>query len=58
MGLKYDDWLAIYRYCTTNDYDFLFVDFQKKKRLRLMRNFEQYMTVKNSESEVIPNNNE
>lgn len=46
MGLKVEDWLKIYRYCTTNDHDFLFVDFQKPKRMRMMRNFEQYMTLK------------
>jgi hypothetical protein len=52
MGLNHDDWLEIYRYCTTNDHDFLFIDFQKKKRLRMMRNFEQYMIVGKDEEEV------
>jgi hypothetical protein len=55
MGLKLDDWLEIYRYCTTNDHDFLFIDFQKKKRFRMMRNFEQYMIVDNKSSLPLKN---
>lgn len=55
MGLKHDDWLEIYRYCTTNDHDFLFIDYQKKKRFRLMRNFEEYMIVDKNEKKSFPN---
>ena len=55
MGLNFDDWMEIYRYCTTNDHDFLFIDFQKKKRLRMMSNFEQYMIVDKSSPELPKN---
>lgn len=43
MGLKQEAWLEMYRHATLNDHDFLFVDFQKPKRMRMMRNFEEYL---------------
>lgn len=43
MGLKQAQWLEMYKHATENDHDFLFVDFQKPKRMRMMRNFEEYL---------------
>jgi hypothetical protein len=39
--LKHDEWMEVYEYATNGDHDFLFINYQKPKRLRLMKNFEQ-----------------
>lgn len=39
--LKREEWMELYEYCTEGDHDFLFINYQKPKRLRLMRNFDQ-----------------
>lgn len=39
--LKRDEWMELYEYATNGDHDFLFINYQKPKRLRLMRNFDQ-----------------
>lgn len=43
MGLKRDQWEEIYHYCTEGDHDFMFINYQKPKRLRIMKNFDQYV---------------
>lgn len=45
MGLKKDDWLEMYKYATSDDHSFLFINFQKPKRLRMMKNFEEYLFI-------------
>jgi len=45
MGLKKDDWLEAYNYAIATDYSFLYINFQKEKRLRIMKNFEEYLFV-------------
>lgn len=45
MGLKRDDWMELYKYATSGDHSFLYINFQKPKRLRMMKNFEQYLFV-------------
>ena len=39
MGLSHDDWMELYNHATTGDHSFLYINFQKPKRLRMMRNF-------------------
>jgi len=39
--LKHEEWMELYEYCTEGDHSFLFINYQKPKRLRLMRNFDQ-----------------
>jgi hypothetical protein len=39
--LKRDEWMEAYEYATNGDHDFLFINYQKPKRLRLMKNFDQ-----------------
>lgn len=43
LSLKLADWMEIYKYCTDNDYDFMFINYQKPKRLRIMKNFSEYI---------------
>lgn len=39
--LKHEEWMELYEYCTEGDHSFLYINYQKPKRLRLMRNFDQ-----------------
>jgi hypothetical protein len=46
MGLKQDAWLQAYAYCTADDYGFMYLHTKKKeKRLRIMKNFDEYVFV-------------
>lgn len=45
MGLKKDDWMDLYKYATEGDHSFLYINFQKPKRMRIMKNFDQYLFV-------------
>jgi len=39
--MKHDEWMEAYEYATNGDHDFLFINYQKPKHLRMMRNFDQ-----------------
>ncbi len=43
LSLKLPDWMEIYEHCTQDDYDFMFINYQKPKRLRIMKNFSEYI---------------
>lgn len=45
MSLKKETWMEVYQYCTEGDHDFMFINYQKPKRLRIMKNFDQYVFV-------------
>lgn len=45
MALKKDDWMEVYQHCTDGDHDFMFINYQKPKRMRIMKNFLQYVFV-------------
>jgi len=45
MALKQNDWYEIYQHATEGDHDFLFINYQKPKRLRLMKNFDSVLFV-------------
>ena len=45
MGLKRDDWMETYKYAISEDYGFLYINFQKEKRLRMMKCFHEYLFV-------------
>jgi len=46
MGLNYKDWLELYRHATDKEHSFLYINFQKPRELRLMKNFENYLFVR------------
>ena len=46
MGLKRNDWLELYRHATEEDHSFLFINFQKSKGMRMMKNFSEYLMVR------------
>jgi hypothetical protein len=45
MGLKSDDWLEMYKHATEADHSFLYINFQKPKKLRMMKNFTNYLFI-------------
>lgn len=45
MNLKHDDWMELYQYATQGDHDFMFINYQKPKRLRIMKNFQQILFI-------------
>lgn len=45
MGLKRDDWLELYRHATDGDHSFLYINFQQPKRMRMMKNFSEFLFI-------------
>lgn len=43
MGLKRDAWMEVYQYAVSGDHDFFFMNYQKEKRLRMMKNFDEVL---------------
>jgi hypothetical protein len=43
MGLKRDKWMEVYNYAVEGDHNFFFMNYQKEKRLRMMKNFEEVL---------------
>ncbi len=45
MGLPFRDWIDVYRHATKDEHSFLYINFQKPRHLRLMKNFTNYLYV-------------
>jgi hypothetical protein len=43
--MKRPQWMEAYQYAVEGDHDFMFINYQKPKRLRLMKNFDQVLFV-------------
>ena len=43
VSLDYPQWLQIFKYATANPFDFLFINYQNKKKFKMLRNFEEYI---------------
>lgn len=43
MGLKKIPWLELYRYATSEEFSFMYINFQKEKGMRIMKNFSEYL---------------
>jgi hypothetical protein len=41
LGMKRERWDAAYRYCTRDEFSFMYVNYKRPKRLRIMKNFDQ-----------------
>ena len=48
VGYKMAQWLEIYEYAVTGDHDFLFINYQKPKQLRMMKCFSEVIFCKDS----------
>lgn len=46
MGLKRDDWLELYKHATEEEHSFLYINFQQRRGMRLMKNFSEYLFIK------------
>jgi hypothetical protein len=47
MGMKKEQWLEAYEYCVNGPHDFMFYDISKPAALRIMKNFKEYVYIKN-----------
>lgn len=45
MGLKQNDWMEVYEHAVEGDHNFLYINHQREKRLRLMKNFDQVLFI-------------
>jgi hypothetical protein len=43
MGLKYNEWVAVYQFCTEGKHDFMYIDFQKPRGEQIMKNFDTFI---------------
>ena len=55
MGMKRDQWLECYQYCVKGDYNFLYYNMMKPKNERVMKNFDEIISVGNEEIEQTQN---
>lgn len=46
VGLKYPDWVQVYNYCVEGDHNFMFINYQVKKSMRIMKNLTEYVFFK------------
>lgn len=45
MNLNQNDWHEVYHHATEGDHDFMFINYQKPKRLRIMKNFDSVLFI-------------
>ena len=45
MYLKREQWMKVYEYAVEGDHNFMFINYQKPKRLRIMKNFNKVLFV-------------
>jgi len=45
LYMKKKDWMEMFEFATEGDHDFLYINNQKPKRLRAMKNFEKILFV-------------
>lgn len=44
LGLKRNVWQNIYDHCTEGEFNFMFFNYQKPEKFRIMKNFDKYIT--------------
>ena len=54
MGLRIKDWMEVYRYCVTEPHGFMYFNFQQPRADRIMKNFTEFLYVKDVEDDDIP----
>jgi hypothetical protein len=45
MSLKQDQWYQVYNHAVDGDHNFMFINYQKPKRLRIMKNFSKVLFI-------------
>ena len=46
MGLKKPQWLEAFAHCVAEEFGFMFLNFQREKKLRIMKGFNEYLMFK------------
>lgn len=46
MGMRKEEWLMTYNYCVSDPHSFLYYNMQKPKPLRVMKNFDEILTIR------------
>jgi hypothetical protein len=46
VGLNRKEWQEVYEHCVEGDYNFMFINYCKPKRLRIAKNFDNYVVIK------------
>ena len=49
MDMRLEQWKKAYDYCTKNEHDFMYYNTAAPPGLRVMKNFEEFITIKTSE---------
>lgn len=52
IGMKREVWDRVYMYCVQGDFAFMYINHKRPKRLRVMRNFEQFVFVGDEDSDA------
>lgn len=55
LYMKRDEWMEMYEHAVEGEHDFLFINYQKPKRLRAMKNFAKVLFVERSKAETNSN---
>lgn len=45
VSMKREMWDQAYQFCVEGEYSFCYINYKRPKRLRMMKNFEQYVFV-------------
>jgi hypothetical protein len=43
VGMTFDDWLKVYKYCVKEKYAFMFINYQQEEGERITRNFDEFI---------------
>jgi len=46
VGYNQKDWMEMYEYAVDGEYNFMFINYMKPKKLRIMKNFREYLFIK------------
>lgn len=47
LGMKRPEWDQVYKYCTGDEYGFMYINYKRSRRLRIMKNFDQVVFIGN-----------
>lgn len=51
VGLKQDEWLQVYKYCTAEPFSFMVINYQKPKGQRIYKGFHEMVPVQPSKED-------
>lgn len=56
MGIKRDPWLKMFEHCTSDEYGFMYLNSQRDRGFRCMKNFDAYINFKPEDAESTEKN--